>query len=112
MLKVAPFPVHEHDILATPFRDHEIGGPGITVLVVLVAVALALGRALRATLAAAALLLRPTVQLFRTLVFVVGLVVVIGWGLVSGHQAGARTPAPAPATTQPAPEPAGQFARP
>jgi hypothetical protein len=108
MLKIAPFPVQQHDILAVPLYDQPVGERGLTVLVVLVAVAFALARALRAAVGATVALLRPALILFRLLVFVVGLVLVVGWGLVTGED---RTEPGAgrPEQTQPAPEPAGRL---
>jgi len=106
MSKVAPFPVQQHDIFAAPLHDQPVGERGLTVLVVLVAVALALLRALRAAVGAVLLLLRPVLILFRSFVFVAGLVVLVGWGLISGQDPQDRG-SDRPAPTLQAPEPAG-----
>lgn len=110
MLNVTPIPVRNHDLLAVPLRDRPVSGTGVTVLVVLVAVGLALFSAVRAVLGAVLLLLRPAFVLVRALAFVVGLIVVIGWGLVAGD--GDPGPPTRPAPTAPAPPTLGTWAPP
>jgi hypothetical protein len=109
MLKVAPISSYAHDIQAAPLRDQPVGRPGMTVLLLLVTLAIVLFKAVRAAVGAILLLLRPTLILIRSLFLVVGLVVVVGWGLVTGvGQGDGPRPAPSPTTpTQSAPEPAG-----
>ena len=74
-------------------------GDDLTLVVVLVAVALLLGRALLAVLAAAAALLVPAFALFRYLIVVVGLIVLLGMGMTDGRE----QPAEEPADTGPTP---------
>jgi hypothetical protein len=75
-------------------------GADLTLVVVLVAVALVLGRALLAVLAAAAALLVPALALFRYLIVVVGLIVLLGLGMTDGGE----QPAPEePTDTGPTP---------
>lgn len=99
MSKVTPSPGSVHDLLAAPLRDQPLGGTGITVLVLLVAVAILLFQALRAVLVAIVGLLMPALVLFRSLVFVLGLVALIGYGVVSGAERVPDEPAPAPPIT-------------
>ena len=84
MFKVTPSSASVHDLLAAPLSDQSLGDTGITVLVLLVAVAILLFQALRAVLVALVGLLMPAFALFRSLVLVLGLVAVIGYGLVAG----------------------------
>jgi hypothetical protein len=105
MLKVTPSPGSVHDLLAAPLRDQPLGDTGIVVLVLLVAVAILLFQALRAVLVAVVALLMPALVLFRSLVFVLGLVALIGYGLVSGAERVPDQPAPASPTTRLTPAP-------
>src|SRR4051812_40009018 len=88
-----------HDLLAEPLRDQPLGGTSITVLVLLVAVAILLFQALRAVLVAITGLLAPAFVLFRSLLLVLALVAVIGYGLVSGAERRPDEPTPAGPTT-------------
>lgn len=96
MFTVTPETASVHDLLAAPLGDQRLGDAGITVMVLLVAVAILLFQALRAVVAAVLALLLPGLALFRSLLFVVGLIGVIGYGMVSGSDEAPAPPAPAP----------------
>lgn len=98
MNTVAPLSPSVHDILAVPLRDQPVGGGGVTVLVLLVAVAIVLFQALRAVVTALLGLLLPALALLRWFVVVVGLIAAVGYGLVAG-------PAQPPPDTTPGPSP-------
>jgi hypothetical protein len=100
MFTVTPAPAPVHDLFAAPLRDQQLGDTGITVLVLLVTVAILLFQALRAIVTAVLSLLLPALALFRSLVFVVGLIGVIGYGLVAGTDE-ESAPAPPVPTTAP-----------
>ena len=68
-------------------------------LVLLVAVALLLFQALRAVLVALVGLLMPAFALFRSLVLVLGLVAVLGYGLVAGADQVPEPPVPTAPTS-------------
>ncbi len=107
MFTVTPAPTPVHDLFAAPLRDQQLGDTGITVLVLLVAVAILLFQALRAVLVAIVGLLMPALVLFRSLVLVVGLIGLIGWGMASGTEERPDRPAPAtPTSTVPPTKPA------
>ena len=99
MFKVTPSSASVHDLLAAPLSDQSIGDTGITVLVLLVAVALLLFQALRAVLVALVGLLMPAFALFRSLVLVLGLVAVLGYGLVAGADQVPEPPVPTAPTS-------------
>lgn len=101
-----------HDILAgSPLLDQPLEDPGLTLLVVLVAVALVLFQALRAVLAAILVLLAPAFVLLRSLVLVGGLILVLGIGLLNGtakpagDEPGGTRPSPTSVRTRPSPRP-------
>ena len=98
MFTVTPATASVHDLLAAPLGDQPLGDTGITVMVLLVAVAILLFQALRAVVTAVLALLLPGLALFRSLLFVVGLIGVIGYGMVAGSDEPAPVPAPAPTT--------------
>jgi hypothetical protein len=103
MLTVAFQPEPVHGILASSLWDSASRSPGVVLLAFLVLAALAVFHALkavtgalRASVAASLLLLRPIVALFRLLVVILALIAVVTFGMAGG---GADRPADdAPAT--------------
>lgn len=98
MTKVALHADSVNDLLAAPLRDQSLGGTGIPLLVLLVAVAILLFQSLRAVLTALFALLLPALVLLRSLVFVLALIAVIGFGMVSGSGSPPADPEPVPSS--------------
>lgn len=82
----------------------------LPVLVILMAVALVLGRALAAIVAAVLALLAPALALFRSLLLVIGLIVLLGLSMANGTDekpapGAPRDTGPSPTAVQPRPDP-------